>query len=367
MSSEPQLLAKSLRQQLPPLTLEAHCRDTEEAAVRVFRLGSRWGPAWGRLLPPQPFDACSVLAELADRSLVSRHREGQRRLPSVGRARGGRDRQTLRHEHISALILSLPNVRTWLEGNPELDVDVITAAVLSHHFKATDEPTAFYRWCAPHTERVRLQLNSGAPRDHRDLRARARTGRPRRGSEAANFALVERGSLARGSSSGRKNARRLRRAVGKDRDPVRHSLLLAVKAGVVVADTVASGLYRAGGCMGGSGSRRSSTHTPCREMTSQTRSSHLAPNKSLARGESPSSSTVFKNWQPSRAAARCSLPAAGQGRRWRRGSGQRTPSSPSADRSSHLLVSHARNSDRGIRGLCGLGTGRRSVTTARNG
>ena len=46
--------------------------------------------------------------------------------------------QPLRHEHLSALVLCLPEVRSWLAQNPLLDVDVITAAVLSHHLKASE-------------------------------------------------------------------------------------------------------------------------------------------------------------------------------------------------------------------------------------
>ncbi len=32
----------------PPITLEAHLRDTENIAIRIFRLNGRWGRNWCR-------------------------------------------------------------------------------------------------------------------------------------------------------------------------------------------------------------------------------------------------------------------------------------------------------------------------------
>jgi CRISPR-associated endonuclease/helicase Cas3 len=46
--------------------------------------------------------------------------------------------QSLRHEHISALLLQLPGVREWL-GPLGLAHDVITSLVISHHLKAANE------------------------------------------------------------------------------------------------------------------------------------------------------------------------------------------------------------------------------------
>lgn len=40
----PKLLAKSK----PAITLEAHLLDTEQAAMRIFRLDGRWGRNWCR-------------------------------------------------------------------------------------------------------------------------------------------------------------------------------------------------------------------------------------------------------------------------------------------------------------------------------
>ncbi|MEI7893886.1 MAG: hypothetical protein WCI05_12405 [Myxococcales bacterium] len=39
--------------------------------------------------------------------------------------------QTLRHEHLSALLLQLPAFRSWLVSCVELDLEAITGAVLS--------------------------------------------------------------------------------------------------------------------------------------------------------------------------------------------------------------------------------------------
>ncbi len=44
--------------------------------------------------------------------------------------------QVVRHEHLSAMILQLPEISSWLSFNSEINLDIITAAVLSHHLKA---------------------------------------------------------------------------------------------------------------------------------------------------------------------------------------------------------------------------------------
>jgi CRISPR-associated endonuclease/helicase Cas3 len=66
----------------------------------------------------------------------------------IGKANDGfqkvvthRGDQSIRHEHLSGLLLSLPDFRAWLRHNPLLDCDIVLASVLSHHLKVDpDQP-----------------------------------------------------------------------------------------------------------------------------------------------------------------------------------------------------------------------------------
>lgn len=49
---------------------------------------------------------------------------------------GKRNVQAIRHEHLSALLLSLPEFHQWLADFPGIRPDVVLSAVLSHHLKA---------------------------------------------------------------------------------------------------------------------------------------------------------------------------------------------------------------------------------------
>ena len=47
--------------------------------------------------------------------------------------------QSIRHEHLSGLLLSLPAFKDWLSHNPLLDLDIILSSVISHHLKIAPE------------------------------------------------------------------------------------------------------------------------------------------------------------------------------------------------------------------------------------
>ena len=52
--------------------------------------------------------------------------------------------QKIRHEHLSGLLMSLPDFRQWFDHNPLLDFDVILSSVISHHVKVDPDI-----WCQP--------------------------------------------------------------------------------------------------------------------------------------------------------------------------------------------------------------------------
>src|SRR6184192_3676206 len=119
------LLAKSRRFGREEITLQRHLFETEQAAVRIFRLDGRWGRNWCRFF------------KLYDRNVQEKfllHLRLAALFHDIGKAnedfyeavtRGGFVQQSLRHEHLSALILHLPYVREWLGQNSSLDLEVI--------------------------------------------------------------------------------------------------------------------------------------------------------------------------------------------------------------------------------------------------
>ncbi|MCE7959453.1 MAG: CRISPR-associated helicase/endonuclease Cas3, partial [Acidobacteria bacterium ACB2] len=134
----------------------------------------------------------------------------------------------------------MPAVAGWLRGCAELDLEVILAAVLSHHIKAGADGE--WRWAQPRTtgSRVGLLLRHA---EVRSILARVSTitGLP----VAPDLPVEPFGQNSpwvEAFTAGRAMATVLGRAIR--RDPDRRSFLLAVKAGLIVADSVASGLMR---------------------------------------------------------------------------------------------------------------------------
>jgi len=233
------LLAKSRRNNRE-LSLEQHLRDTEDAAWRIFRLDGRWGQNWCRFFKLND-------AEAQERFLLNLRVAAL--FHDIGKANEDFHRavtekgfvtQTLRHEHLSALLLCLPGVRQWLAQNNLLNVDVVTAAVLSHHLKAALDGD--WKWCQPRTLKSSLKLYL----QHTEVGAILQ-----RIKEAAE--LPEIPELPKVDWANQEpwveafkfgKARAVRFRLEAKRDPKKLALLLAVKAGVIVADSAASGLFR---------------------------------------------------------------------------------------------------------------------------
>lgn len=235
------LLAKSRRHNKEEITLQRHLFETEQAAVQVFTLDGRWGKNWCRFFKiTEPEQQERFLLHLRLAALL--HDIGKANedfyaavtLPKFFQ-------QTLRHEHLSALLLHLPEVRAWLKQNSSLDVEVITGAVLSHHIKAAE--SGDWKWCQPKTKTT-LQLFYSHPeinavldriREVANLSHQLRLKSDIWGNRAPwNGAFEE----------GIKTATEFRRNLKKNIE--QRALLLAVKAGLIVADAVASGLVREG-------------------------------------------------------------------------------------------------------------------------
>jgi CRISPR-associated endonuclease/helicase Cas3 len=135
----------------------------------------------------------------------------------------------------------LPEVRSWLKQNSSLDLEVITGAVLSHHTKAAENGD--WKWCQPKTKTT-LQLFYSHPEINAVL------DRIKEVAELHHQVRLDSGAWANkmpwngAFEDGTKTATRFRRDLKKNTE--RRALLLAVKAGLIVADAVASGLVREG-------------------------------------------------------------------------------------------------------------------------
>lgn len=240
------LLAKS-RRNGRELSLEQHLCDTEDAALRIFRLDGRWGQNWCRFFKLSD-------AESQERFLLNLRVAAL--FHDIGKANEdfhhavtekGFFEQTLRHEHLSALLLCLPEVRQWLARNSQLDADVITAAVLSHHLKAAEIGEEYkargWKWCQPRGQRnsVRLYMQHAEVQATLDrIAAIAGLG----SKPELNFSTWSptESWVQMAWQNGTTSARNLARSIRRDKQ--RLALLLAVKAGVIVADSAASGLFR---------------------------------------------------------------------------------------------------------------------------
>lgn len=245
MTGGPQtLLAKSVRPGRPPLTLLEHLRDTEAAAVNVFRLDRRWGTAFCRFFRLDD-QGERFLRNLRIAALFHDIGKANAEFQAMLGARTG-STQSLRHEHISALVLHLPAVRRWLGAAPDLDLEVITAAVLSHHLKAEEDGQWSWGFLRG-AKRIPLML------DHEQVlgafeRVAEVAGLPRF-SERLPSACGDAAPWLDAKAEGRRTAVAFRRDLrhperaGAD---ARRQLLVAVKAGLIVADSVASGLVREG-------------------------------------------------------------------------------------------------------------------------
>jgi CRISPR-associated endonuclease/helicase Cas3 len=243
MSNSPQpLLAKSKKEGQDPVTLKEHLEDTEKAAREVFCLEKRWGRNWCRFFKIyEKADQEKFLLNLRIAALfhdIGKANEDFQKAVS----QSGFYQQTVRHEHLSALILHLPEVREWLSDNKNLDLEVITAAVLSHHIKASADSEK-WKWMQP-KGKLFLQLFDS----HDEIntifdRIKEIAGLPNN-LRIDKKLWSEKSPWIESQESGFDTAVKFRRHIKKDAN--RLNLLLAVKAGLIASDAVASGLVREG-------------------------------------------------------------------------------------------------------------------------
>ncbi|HAZ44248.1 MAG TPA: CRISPR-associated helicase/endonuclease Cas3 [Cyanobacteria bacterium UBA11371] len=243
------LLAKSQRDGRDILTLQQHLFDTEHTARLIFDKNQRWFRNLCRFFKIQGKAAQEkFLLNLRVAALFHDLGKANKDFQQAVSIRIKPYTQTLRHEHLSALILQLPEIQKWLRQNPELDLDIISAAVLSHHLKASESGER--QWCQS-SRGTTLQLYLQHPEVKtvlEKIRAVAKLEEipplPTESWSASNSVWGE------ALKEGIKAAKNCRRSFNKPQlDPesnAKRALLLATKAGVIVADSAASALVREG-------------------------------------------------------------------------------------------------------------------------
>ncbi len=228
------LLAKDTR--YGELTLEQHLTDTAVAARAIFK--GRILDNWCRFF--RVSDREAFLLHLVIAALF--HDLGKANADFYGMVTGQCRQQALRHESISTLVLHLPTVRSWLQASGLVDCDVVTAAVLCHHLKSR-----YGEWAKTQAgDRLELYLQ------HPEVRAVLQqvgkllqiTGVP----ELPDLWEIASPTWADAWLQAKRAGENLRKRMKGD-DACR-SLVMAVKAGLIAADTVASGIFRTRGSAG---------------------------------------------------------------------------------------------------------------------
>lgn len=242
-SSERPLLAKSPRNGRE-ITLREHLQDTAKAARLIYSPEHRVGRNFLRSFGLGQDEAAEFLLNLEIACLL--HDIGKANEGFADAIRGNRSSQVIRHEHLSALVLGLPEVVRWLNTNPRIRRPCVLGAVLSHHLKASlgdlGAPLHGGRVCALHLQ-------------HDDVSAALR--------EVALVAGLDEPPILRYSffcnteepwnslvTQLKREGQSFRRSLsetegsqdGKDR-----RLLAALKSALIICDAVSSAVVREGG------------------------------------------------------------------------------------------------------------------------
>jgi len=152
--------------------------------------------------------------------------------------------QVVRHEHLSAMLLTSSPLKDWLSSEPEADFELIVSAVGSHHLRFKETEVGI--WLADRSRFEVLDFSEvlSAPADI--LGSRPPSVNELIGKWTREDLRID--ALKR-------MARKLNRSVrptahsflpGDGHDEPRHHLLLAVRASLIAADSAGSGLTRVG-------------------------------------------------------------------------------------------------------------------------
>jgi CRISPR-associated endonuclease/helicase Cas3 len=251
MDAMSELLAKSPKANRPDKGLAEHCEEVMDAFECLFGKSSHptpLGNAWLRFFKVPPADFSHFYANGI--AACGLHDLGKANNGFQSAVRGKQGAQVMRHEHLSALILFLPQFRDWLATCPLIDVDVVLSAVAGHHLKASPTREAYYPALGEKLGDVadllkvlkddadfHAVLNQVARRlEMQDCKAEL----PALWSYSPNIGQ----DISAQSEALIDNFRLKRTALKESVEQL--NLLLAVKAAVIAADAAGSGLVREG-------------------------------------------------------------------------------------------------------------------------
>jgi len=162
--------------------------------------------------------------------------------------------QAIRHEHLSALLLAIPEMHAWLTSHPLVDFEIVASAVVSHHLKVkegrADRPGHEFASRMLDVLGFRVFVESD---DFRDVLRMAGdilgTLPPVISDKYARWAFDE------GQPTVQLEAERFRRAFSQfgkalRQDKRRRRRLLAVRTGLIAADAAGSALVRTDAAFG---------------------------------------------------------------------------------------------------------------------
>jgi len=181
----------------------------------------------------------------------------------VGKANDGfqdavtekKGKQAIRHEHLSALLMSLPEVEGWLRTVPDVDYEVARLIVLGHHLKAvgrTNDSNSYEFGEPLNREYESFDVYCEHPdykSDFKEMLAHIKAALSIPGEPT--FSVRQRWSFGprRETQSVRQLSKKIKSDFGRleselDGDKPRLRLLMAAKAVLFAADAAASGLRR---------------------------------------------------------------------------------------------------------------------------
>ncbi|MBC7821616.1 MAG: CRISPR-associated endonuclease Cas3'', partial [Planctomycetaceae bacterium] len=244
----------------PRLTLVAHTDDVWRAFVSLFGTQAQptpLGECWRRFFGLKDFGLFWRCTEAA----AVFHDWGKANesfQTAVSPANEYKWCQTIRHEHLSGLMLACESVSDWVSARQDVDWDIVLAAVISHHLKVSSDDHdkhPFGRTIIPGTKRVRVRVESQAFTDLLET-IRQRLDLPKDlphipsewcfdGKTGPNGIDLSQRGFARELVDDRLDKLDCELRPDRDHD-ARRSLMWAVRAALICSDAVGSAMPREG-------------------------------------------------------------------------------------------------------------------------
>ncbi len=132
------LLAKTPKNRANPQwaeTLEGHSQATVDSFRALFGTIDSTSRLIERCLHFFKLEGCSGEFWINGVVTCALHDIGKANSGFQQAVCGNRDAQIIRHEHLSGLILMLPEIRDWLKEIPLLNLEIVLCTVIGHHLK----------------------------------------------------------------------------------------------------------------------------------------------------------------------------------------------------------------------------------------